>query len=57
MNVHEIVEDKARSSRSCTVKTEENVEKVETLIRSDRRLTVRMIGSEPNLNHQLFTTF
>ena len=26
--------------------------KVKTLIRSDRRLTVRMIGSELHLNHQ-----
>ena len=52
LNVREIVEDEARSGRPCTSKTEENVGKVETLIRSDRCLTVRMIGSELNLNHQ-----
>ena len=43
------VEDEPRSGRTCTSKTEENVTKV---VRSDRRLTVRMIGSELNLNHR-----
>ena len=43
----ESVEDKPHSSIPCTSKTEENVTKV----RSDRRLTVRMIGSELHLNH------
>jgi hypothetical protein len=31
---------------------EENVTKLRALVRSDRHLTVRMIGSELNLNHQ-----
>jgi len=33
-------------------KTDENVTKVRALMRSDQCLTVRMIGSELNLNHQ-----
>jgi len=33
-------------------KTRENVTKVRALVRSDRRLTVRMIGCELCLNHQ-----
>ena len=52
LNVREIVEDEARSERQCTSKTEENVGKVKTLIRSDRRLTIRMIDSELNLDHR-----
>jgi hypothetical protein len=48
----EIVEDEPRSGRPCTLKTEENVNKVWTLVRSDRHSTVTVIGSELNLNHQ-----
>ncbi|GFS53965.1 uncharacterized protein TNCV_3761831 [Trichonephila clavipes] len=32
-------------------KTAENVVRVRDLVRSDRRLTVRMVGEELNLNH------
>ena len=46
----ECVEDKPRSGRPCTSETEEYMTKVWALVRSDRRLTVRMIGSELNLN-------
>ena len=46
------VEDEPNSGRPCTSKTDENVTKVRALVRSDRSLTVRMIGSEFNLNHQ-----
>src|SRR5215469_4996604 len=42
---HEIVEDKPPSGRTCMSKMEENVTKVRALMRSDRRLTVRMIGT------------
>jgi len=49
---HESVEDKPHSGRPCTSKTDENVTRVRALVRSDRCLTVRMIGSELNLNHQ-----
>jgi hypothetical protein len=48
----EIVEDGPRSGRPCTLKTEENVNKVWTIVRSDRHLTVTVIGSELNLNHK-----
>ena len=46
------VEDEPLSGSPCTSKTDENVTKVRAVVRSDRRLTVRMIGSELNLNHQ-----
>ena len=48
----ESVEDEPRSGRNCASKTDENVTKVRALVRSDRRLTVRMMDSELNLNHQ-----
>ena len=41
----EIVEDEPRSGRSCTSKTDENVTKVRALVRSDRSLTVRILGT------------
>ena len=48
----ETVEDEPRSGRPVTSRTEENATKVKTLVKADRRLTVRMIGDELNLNHQ-----
>jgi len=42
---HEIVEDEPRSGRPCTSKTDENMTKVRALVRSDRRLTVRILGT------------
>ena len=48
---HESTKDEPRSGRHSTSKTDKNVEIVGTLVRSDRRLTLRMIGSELNLNH------
>ena len=48
----ESVEDEPRWGRPCTSKTDENVTKVRDLVRSDRRLTVRMINSVLNLNRQ-----
>ena len=39
----ESVKDEPCSGRPCTSKTDENVTKVRALVRSDRRLTVRMI--------------
>ncbi|EFN87445.1 Putative uncharacterized protein FLJ37770, partial [Harpegnathos saltator] len=45
--------------RPSTSKTDENVERVRTLARSDRRLTIRMMGDLLNLNtftvHQILT--
>jgi len=54
----EQVEDEPRAGRP-TSKTEDNVEIVRSLVRSDRRLTLRMISSELSLNwftvHQILT--
>ena len=46
----ESIKDEPRSGRP-TSKTDNNVDKVRALVRSDRRLTVRMIASDLNLNH------
>ena len=55
----EQVEDEPRAGRHSTSKTDNNVERVTPLVRSDRRLTVRVISSELNLNrftvHQILT--
>jgi len=48
----ESIKDEPRSGRP-TSKTDDTVEKVRALVRSDRRLTVRMIASELNLNHTM----
>ena len=52
MDGRESVEDEPRSGRPCTSKTDENLTKVRDLVRSDQRLTVRMISSVLNLNRQ-----
>jgi len=53
------VEDEPRVGRPSTSKTDDNVEKARSLVRSDRRLTLRIISSELNLNrfavHQIVT--
>jgi hypothetical protein len=49
----ESLEEEPRSGRPCTSKTEENGTKMRTFVRSVRLLTVRMIGSELNLNHRI----
>lgn len=46
----ESVKDEPCSGRLSTSKTDENVEKVRTLVRLDRWITLRMINSELNLN-------
>jgi len=55
----ESIKDESRSGRPSTSITDKNLEKVRALVRSDRRLTVRMIASELNLNnitvHQILT--
>ena len=52
------MEDEPRAGRP-TSKTDENVERVRSIVRSDRQLTLRMINSELNLNqftvHQILT--
>ena len=47
----ESIKDEPRSGRPSSSKTDNNVEIVRALMRSHRRLTVRMIASELNLNH------
>jgi len=47
----ESIKDEPRSGRPSTSKTDNNMEILRALVRSDRRLTVRMIASELNLNH------
>ena len=56
----EQVEDDPRAGRrASTSKTEDNVERVRSLVRSDRRLTLRTISSESNFNrftvHEILT--
>ncbi|GFX47142.1 HTH_48 domain-containing protein [Trichonephila clavipes] len=47
----ESIEDEPRNGRPSVSKTAENVIRVRDLVGSDRRLTVRLIGKELNLNH------
>ncbi|GFV95908.1 protein GVQW3 [Trichonephila clavipes] len=55
----ESIEDEPRSGRPSVSKTAEYVIRVRDILRSDRRLTVKMIGEELNLNrttvHQILT--
>ena len=46
----EQVEDEPRAGRSSTLKTDDNLARVGSLVRSDRRLMLRMINCELNLN-------
>ncbi|GFX81462.1 protein GVQW3 [Trichonephila clavipes] len=45
------IENEPRSGRPSVSKTAENIVRIRELMLSDRRLTVRMIGKELNLNH------
>ena len=53
------MEDEPRAGRPSTSKMDDSVERVRSLVRSDLRLTLRMINSELNLNrftaHQILT--
>jgi hypothetical protein len=49
----EDVEDDERPGRPVTMKTDENVDKVRTLVRNDRRLSIRMIAEELNVDQVL----
>jgi len=55
----EQVEDEPHAGRPSTSKTDNNVETLRSLVRSDCRLMLRMISSELNLNqftvHQILT--
>jgi hypothetical protein len=48
----EDLKDDERTGRPKTHRTDENVEKVWKLIRSDRRLSVRMMAEELNLGRE-----
>ena len=50
--VEENVEDKPRSGRPSSLKTDENVEAVRQAARGDRRLTVRMIAEQVGIDRQ-----
>jgi DNA-directed RNA polymerase sigma subunit (sigma70/sigma32) len=46
------VEDDERLGRPVTMKTDENVDKVRTLVRNDRRLSIRLIAEEFNVDKE-----
>ena len=52
----EEVENDLKSERPSTTKTHENIMRVKQLVRSDRRLTVRMIADELGLNRESVRT-
>ena len=52
----EDVEDDPKSGRPSTTKTADNIGKVNELVRSDRRLTVRMMVEELNINRESVRT-
>ena len=53
------MEDGRRGKKNSTSKTDDNVERMWYLVRSDRRLTLKMISCELNLKlftvHQILT--
>ena len=49
------MEDEPHAGRPSTSKTDDNVERMRSLVKSDRRLTLRMISSELNFNR--FTVY
>ena len=46
------MEDKPRSGRPFSSKTDENVEAVRQAVRGDRRLTVRMVAEQVRIDRQ-----
>ena len=48
----EYVGDDPKSGRPSTAKTQENVEKVATIVRGDRRLSIRAISELTNINKE-----
>jgi hypothetical protein len=59
VNCRETVQDEPRSRRVAPVGTSMNVDRMGAFIRQDRRLTIRMITDELNINectvHQIVT--
>ena len=52
----EEVEDDPKPGRPSTSKTADNIERVNTLVRRDRRLTVRMLAYELGMNRETVRT-
>ena len=52
----EDVEDDPKSGRPCTSTTDTNIEKVRQLVRSDRRLTIRVIANEVRMDKETVRT-
>ena len=50
------VEDDPKSGRPCTSTTDTNIEKVPQLVRSDRRLTIRVIANEVGMDKKTVCT-
>jgi precorrin-2 methylase len=46
------VEDDERTGRPVTMKTDENMEKLRALVRTDRRLGIRVLAKELNMDKQ-----
>lgn len=51
-NGREGVEDEPRSGRAVEVRIDNNVQRVQALVRQDRRLTIRMLSDELNINRE-----
>lgn len=50
-------EDEPRSGRPSSSRTDENVDRIRDVVRSDRLLTIRMLGEELNLTHAIVKIF
>lgn len=48
----EVVEDDERSGRPVTSRTDENIQKINKIVRRDRRLSVRMIADMTNIDRE-----
>jgi len=48
----ESITEEERSGRPATSRTEENIEKVRQIVRENRRLTVRSIAEQVNINRE-----
>ena len=56
MEGREDVEDDPKSGRPCTSTTDTNIEKVRQMVRSDRRLTIRVIANEVGMDKETVRT-